>query len=234
MDGHDATITWGQADPLRDCKEARQRLEANLGISPLTPSDYAAYHRWVLDAIARSLGIPQSIIQEETMPLDRIKVCYVSEYDILRVLEWPAAGHSAVVSLQHIEIPPGAKIVHVFHSPVRRALGVIIQHGTFDPVPAGAEPPELLQLGRFCLEKAQHETRIIDHSLGWQSQRQATGRPLKLKANNLRIEPGDIVGDVIPGTVEAQLAVPHQPAELSSLEDSESAGDFFRRVMGTE
>lgn len=73
----------------------------------------------------------------------RRKIAYLDEQELLTILQWgndPSSGYLTVV---HRDIPEGAVVVGAFYELKRAALGVVLEHESWEPVAVGAEPPEL-------------------------------------------------------------------------------------------
>lgn len=63
---------------------------------------------------------------------------YVDERYLVPLLAWNLSGDFDAFKALHVQgVPDGAKVAGVFHDPMRRAFGVVLEHQGFYAAPAG-------------------------------------------------------------------------------------------------
>ena len=134
----------------------------------------------------------------------RLGIVYLDEADIAAILNWRSAPGGEYLSLDSTDLPADVQVERVFHSPERRALGLVVSHDSFEEVDLCCELPVVGRTGRIVLEKvAANDVRVVSH-----------------------------FGQPVIGRVAAEIEdFTRKKMELD--QPFEASGDWFRRVMGT-
>ena len=74
----------------------------------------------------------------------RLRIYYVSERDVMRMVYDADHLRDSMLVCVRPQIPPGAVIHRVYHDWPRQAFAFIVWHFSFDPVPDGCAPPDIL------------------------------------------------------------------------------------------
>lgn len=89
------------------------------------------------------------------MTENRLKVVYLKECEIASVLNWMRKPVGSYLILSTNDCPDDVHIERVFHSPINRAMAVMVSHESFPETLEGQEIPRLHSNGDIVLKKVE-------------------------------------------------------------------------------